>query len=201
MIDGEVRAHEVVGARKYGDPMPATKDDVWHLGSDTKAMTALLAAMVVDAGTWSWTTTVPELFPKVKVHPGYKDVTLAMLLRHRGGVVANIERWPPDGARQRAVVALLAQPPGKPGTFSYSNASYIMVGAAIERALGGSWESLLRKQLFEPLGMRSCGFGGHSPRPQRWINPGRTTWRTGSPSPCSQTRTPTTHLAWVRRGP
>jgi hypothetical protein len=30
----------VTGTRKLGDPTPATIDDQWHLGSDTKAMTA-----------------------------------------------------------------------------------------------------------------------------------------------------------------
>jgi CubicO group peptidase (beta-lactamase class C family) len=166
VIDGEVRAHQVVGVRKQGDPTPATKDDLWHLGSDTKAMTAMLAAMVVDSGKWTWATTVPELFPGVKVHPGYEDVTLSMLLRHRGGVIPNIKRWPMEDARQRAVEALLAEPPGKKGVFSYSNASYIMVGAAIERALGGTWEALLTKKLFEPLEMRTCGFGvmAHAPK-------------------------------------
>jgi D-alanyl-D-alanine carboxypeptidase len=64
------------------------------------------------------------------------------------------------GARMRAVRALLALPPAQPpGTEVYGNAGYLVAGAALERAVGDSWEHLLRTQLWEPLGMASCGFG------------------------------------------
>src|SRR3954467_12465408 len=48
--DGQVVALGAVGTRKAGAEIPVTIDDRFHLGSDTKAMTALLAAMMVDEG-------------------------------------------------------------------------------------------------------------------------------------------------------
>ena len=38
-----IAAQGVVGMRKYGTQTPVTSDDEFHLGSDTKAMTATIA--------------------------------------------------------------------------------------------------------------------------------------------------------------
>ena len=50
----------------------ATVLDNWHLGSDTKAMSATLIALAVDAGELSWDETLPDLFPGMTIHPGYQ---------------------------------------------------------------------------------------------------------------------------------
>jgi CubicO group peptidase (beta-lactamase class C family) len=47
---GQVIAAGAVGTRRVGANIPVTVHDRFHLGSDTKAMTALLAAMFVEAG-------------------------------------------------------------------------------------------------------------------------------------------------------
>src|SRR4051812_30733534 len=52
--DGEVVSVAAVGVRKLGDGKRATTDDRWHLGSDTKAMTATLAGMLVDEKRLAW---------------------------------------------------------------------------------------------------------------------------------------------------
>jgi CubicO group peptidase (beta-lactamase class C family) len=41
----------------------------------------------------------------------------------------------------------------------YSNQGYAVAGAMLERVSGKSWETLTRERLFEPLGMKSAGFG------------------------------------------
>jgi CubicO group peptidase (beta-lactamase class C family) len=35
----------------------------------------------------------------------------------------------------------------------------MILGAALEELAGESWERLIEKELFQPLGMRGCGFG------------------------------------------
>jgi CubicO group peptidase (beta-lactamase class C family) len=65
----------------------------------------------------------------------------------------------PD-ARIKAVRAILARPPAQAtGTYVYSNAGYMILGAALERIAGVPWEALMRKEIFAPLEMRTCGFG------------------------------------------
>ncbi len=159
----------VTGVRKYGDPTPAETDDLWHLGSDTKAMTATLIGIHVDRGEIQLDDTIADLYSGETIDPGYAAVTVRDLLQHRGGapgaVPATIwaKMWA-DGqapsARSDAVLAMLALPPEQtPGTFVYSNAGYMMAGVALERKTGQTWEEMMQKDLFEPLGMTSCGFG------------------------------------------
>jgi D-alanyl-D-alanine carboxypeptidase len=160
----------VVGVRKDGDATPATEDDSWHLGSDTKAMTATLAAMLVNQGRIGWTTTLAQALPGVAMHDGYRDVTLEMLLAHRGGAPANLPRdvmlamWQPGdppAQRRAAVTAMLERgPETTPGAqFVYANAGYMMASLMLETVSGRSWEDLIRERLFNPLEMTSCGFG------------------------------------------
>ena len=169
--DRGVLAIGAVGLRKLGDPTTVTKNDVWHLGSDTKAMTATLTALLVEEGIVKWTTTMAEAFPEwaTSMDPGYRDVTLKMLLSHRGGAPANVpgdlwaEMWKPGisaDQRKAAVQGMLLRPPETtPGTYVYANAGYLMVGAALEKATKKSWESLTSERIFGKLAMPSCGYG------------------------------------------
>jgi CubicO group peptidase (beta-lactamase class C family) len=46
-----------------------------------------------------------------------------------------------------------------PGTtFSYQNTNFILAGAMMEASTGKSWENLIKKELFHPLGMTTAGF-------------------------------------------
>ncbi len=160
------------GVRKLGDPTLATQDDRWHLGSETKAMTATLMAVLVEDKTISWTQTLPDAFPSLasKFDPAYASVTLEQLLQHRGGLpnVVPPAIWGPLWTDKRPlpeqrtwfVEQILAPPPaGSIGSFDYSNAGYMVVGAALEAATGQSWEQLMQTRLFQPLSMNDCGFG------------------------------------------
>src|SRR3954466_4478001 len=63
--NGEIIASGAVGTRRAGTNSPVTIDDRFHIGSDTKAMTALIAAMLVEGGKIRWTSTVGEVFPEL----------------------------------------------------------------------------------------------------------------------------------------
>ena len=55
---------------------------------------------------------------------------------------------------------LRKEPRGRPGsTYAYSNVGYALAGLMAEQVTGESWEVLMRRRLFEPLGMDSAGFG------------------------------------------
>jgi CubicO group peptidase (beta-lactamase class C family) len=164
-----------VGVRKYGADSPVTVDDQFHLGSDTKAMTATLLAMLVEAGKLSWNTTLEQVFPDLagKVNPAYRKVTLEQLLAHRSGFTddswpkgktfLDVHNLPGTPREQRAayVAAILAEPPrNEPGnTFLYSNRNYAVAGAIAEKIADDSWENLMQKRIFDRLGMKTCGFG------------------------------------------
>jgi CubicO group peptidase (beta-lactamase class C family) len=59
---GEVLASGAVGTRRAGTVSPVTLEDRFHIGSDTKAMTSLIAATLVESGKIAWSTSVGEVF-------------------------------------------------------------------------------------------------------------------------------------------
>jgi CubicO group peptidase (beta-lactamase class C family) len=72
----------------------------------------------------------------------------------------------PQAQRQEALKqALSKKPKFCPGSkFQYSNLGYILVGAIIEKVTRMSWEAAIQEKVFNPLRMRSVGFGGTGSR-------------------------------------
>lgn len=175
IVGTELRAWGVAGHRKWKGKIPVTVEDQWHLGSCTKAMTATLIARLVARGELRWDLTMREAFPDFadQMHEDFQKVTLVQLLKHRAGLpdrhwpkkesLQKVARWEGDVREQRLRMtrALLCESPEHvPGKeFLYSNAGYIVAGCLAEKAMNDSWENLLRREVFEPLGMTSSGFG------------------------------------------
>lgn len=166
-------AQGVAGVRKAGTTERITLADKFHLGSDTKAMTATLIARLVEDGKLEWEKPLPAIFrtPGHDFHPAWDEVTLAHVLAHRAGLAPNVPflravRWagssePLPVQRANIVDATLASAPAeKPGAkMIYSNLGFIVAGAAAEKATGRAWEDLMREMIFQPLGLSSAGFG------------------------------------------
>ena len=176
--DQKVIASGAIGVRKFGDPTSVTIKDSFHLGSCTKSMTATLAARIVERGDISWTTTVKEALDLQKVDSGLENITLLELMSHTAGMPAILKNQWPDlwktlyyrttwqkGAKGRAdrlkVAKLLfsASPAQEVGSYTYSNAGFMVAAAMLEAATDTEWENLMRTELFKPLGMKNCGFG------------------------------------------
>ena len=176
--DQKVIASGAIGVRKFGDPTLVTIEDSFHLGSCTKAMTATLAARIVERGEISWGTTVKEALSLQNVDSALENITLLELMSHTAGMPAILKNQWPDlwktlyfhttwqkGAKGRAdrlkVAKLLfsASPAQAVGSYTYSNAGFMVAGAMLEAVTDTEWEDLMRTELFKPLGMKNCGFG------------------------------------------
>lgn len=164
----------VTGVREAGQPERVTLQDAFHLGSDTKAMTATMIARLVEQGKLRWDSTIGDVFGSAvpTMDPAWRKVTLTQLLTHRAGVSGDMSedglwrrlcelRGTPVEQRMELVRGVLARPPlHRPGTkFLYSNGGYAIAGAMAETVTGRSWEDLMQAQLFQPLGITTAGFG------------------------------------------
>lgn len=158
-----------IGVRKRGTDIPVTLNDLWHLGSDTKAMTATLIARLVERELLKWDSTLGKIFPDLasEMHADFRAVTVTQLLAHRAGLPPNLElkKFVGDDVRAlrlRAVREELAKKPqSPPGSKAvYSNLGYIIAGAIVEKITDRSWEDAIKAELFTPLQMTSAGFGG-----------------------------------------
>ncbi len=162
-----------VGVKKFGTTEPVTIDDKWHIGSCTKSVTALLAAMFVEEGLIEWSSTLGEIFPEYRagMHPQWRDVPLEWLVQNRAGAPGAVDpilwnaMWNFPGSPKQARVHMLTNitqvaPNPTPGTtYVYSNTGFAMAGAMLEKVANGEWENLVRERIFKPLGMTSSGFG------------------------------------------
>lgn len=155
-----------VGSRRSDQNVPVTVDDLYHLGSDTKAMTAGLLGLLVDEGRLEWDATLARLFPELAttMRPGYRTVTLREILSQQSGLVANagiaFDQPTPRAQRAAYVEWVLAQPPASPrGKFFYSNANYVVAGAVAERLYDAPYEKVVVDRLLAPLGVTTIGFG------------------------------------------
>lgn len=158
------------GVRKQGSAQPVLVNDLIHLGSCTKAMTATMLATLVADGTFKngWQTTIAEVFPEILslIHEEYTGVSLWELLDHTSGIAGNAQDWwvyqDMDIIERRYAILnenLMDAPAGIRGEYSYSNLAYMVAGAMAERLTGKSWETLMQERIFNPLGMWSAGFG------------------------------------------
>lgn len=198
--DGGIVASGAVGTRRAGTDTPVRIDDRFHIGSDTKAMTSLLAAMLVESGKLRWDSTVAEVFPELaaSMDSQVKGVTLAQLLSHTSGIPSDNEatdrlvqrsfaeeRKNLDELRYGVVTELVRLPlQSSPGAqFAYANMGYMLAGAMLERASGKTWEELIVERVFVPLKLKSAGLGpqssvgridaplGHWPLPDGTLKP------------------------------
>jgi len=159
-----------VGVRKAGTDVPVTIEDLWHLGSDTKAMTAAMIGGLVEKGVLKWETTVSDIFPDLpdSAPAALKKATLLHLLSHRSGLPGDIpwglvRRNVPTREQRLAVLKIAAglkAAAEPPAPFLYSNLGYVIAGTMAEKAADSAWEDLMKKMIFEPLGMTGAGFGG-----------------------------------------
>ena len=156
------------GVRKAGSDAAITDNDLVHLGSCTKAMTAAMLATLVAERKLGWDMKLIEAIPEIKtsIHTDYHNITLWQLLTHRAGVPSNPVDWNAHEDKEikerRLAIMIdnLSYPSAiKPGEFNYSNFGYMIAACMAEKITGQSWESLMKKRLFEPLCMFSAGFG------------------------------------------
>ena len=158
------------GVRKFGSTVPITVDDRWHLGSDTKAMTATLIGVLVERGKLRWDSTISEVFTDMArdFPKEFGGITILQLLSHHAGLPANID-WhhlmiKGSLIEQRRIAVRLASMEklvSRPGSrFLYSNVGYVIAGAMAESVMGTNWETLMDELVFKPLGMQDIRFGG-----------------------------------------
>lgn len=137
----------------------ASLNDRFHIGSNTKAMTAYMIAKYVEKGKIKWSTKFFDLFPEWKKtsQKEYYNITLEELLSHRaliqpfqGENDPQIPKFKGDQALKRKqfgrfVLTLVPANPGTDHAYVYSNAGYTLAALMIEKVTKKTWEQLIDK--------------------------------------------------------
>ncbi len=176
--DGRVADIAVRGVRRVDGADPVQLNDAWMIGSTSKSQTVAMIARLADRGVLSWRAPLSKMLPDLAagMRPEYRGVTLTQLLSHHSGLPENIsdmaffetfftDRRPASEQRLAYITRALSEAPAyPPGTaFGYSNTGFLIAALVAERATGLTYERLMRREVFGPLGMTSAGFGALGP--------------------------------------
>lgn len=157
------------GVRSLASDIAVTENDLWHLGSITKSMTATLAGRLVEQQLISWDTSIRDIFPQLVLQGNgqFDNTTLEQLLAHHSGLQRDLS-WTEFAdpnmdvtqLRNMIVATALNTPAVNNGDeFHYSNLGFVVAGAMLEAVTGESWEQLMEEQVFQPLEILDAGFG------------------------------------------
>ena len=156
-----------LGVKRFGTNIKAEVNDRFHLGSNTKAITGLIAAILVKENKIKWDTKFFDLCPELKSSSKatYYNITLIDLLEHRAKIQPftdgeefpnpHVAKFKGDLSSQRYqfVIWVLSLDPVKTEeVVSYSNAGYSAAAVMLEKASGKSWEDLVI-ELGEKIGL------------------------------------------------
>jgi CubicO group peptidase (beta-lactamase class C family) len=158
------------GHHRIDDPNTRTQSDIrdyFHLGSNTKAITSFIAAILVEEKKINWDTRFFDIFPTwlSMSNPAYEEITLQNLLSHQAGIPAYTDGaefailpvFEGEKEQQRKEFAqhiLRSNPLGPIGSYHYSNADYTLAASMLEKVSGESWEALVKDIIGDQLGMQ-----------------------------------------------
>lgn len=162
---------EGFGVRERGRPEPVTADSLYIIASNTKALTTLLLARLVDEDRFGWETPVTQIYPSFKV--GDPEITKRVLLKHLVCACTGLPRqdfeWlftfdrsSPQG--QLDVLATMKPTTEFGALFQYSNPLASAAGYVGARTikpdgdLGQAYDEVMRDKVFRPLGMSRTTF-------------------------------------------
>jgi len=169
--DGKVVFSGGVGVRELGGSTKVDGDTLYMIASNTKGLTTLLLAKLVDAGKITWKTPVTQLLPEFKL--GNADTTQRVLVEHLICACTGLPRQDMEwlfqfkGVTPEGALATLAtvQPTSRFGEmFQYSN---LLAGAAGFTAghvlypqleIGAAYDKAMQTEVFDPLGMKATTF-------------------------------------------
>jgi len=169
--DGKVVYEGGLGVREMGKPEKVDAKTLFIIASNTKAMTTLLLAKLVDEKKLTWDTPVTSLYPSFKL--GDADTTKQVLVKHLICACTGLPRQDFEWLLQfetqtpKSEIELLGtmQPTTKFGeTFQYSNplaAAAGFIGGYVldpKKELGAAYDAAMQSRVFGPLGMTDTTF-------------------------------------------
>lgn len=169
--DGKVVLSRGFGVRTLGKPEPVDGDTRFMIASNTKALTTLMLAKLVDAGKLDWNARAKDVYPAFRL--GDAATTDKVLVKHLICACTGLPRqdyeWLFEGEKQTPATVMTTlgtmQPTSGFGElFQYSNpmaaaAGYIGGQVAYPGSeLGAGYDNAMQQLVFDPLGMNNTTF-------------------------------------------
>ncbi|WP_207790280.1 serine hydrolase domain-containing protein [Glacieibacterium frigidum] len=174
-----------LGVRELGRPAKVSADSEFMIASNTKGMSTLLLAKLVDEGRLTWDQPVTQLYPAFKL--GSADTTSKVLVRHLVCACTGLPRkdmeWlfntnsasPASGTFTQ--LAATAPTSGFGEVFQYNNLMASAAGylgghlAYPGMELGKAYDRAMEEKIFKPLGMTATTFDYAKAMAGDWARP------------------------------
>lgn len=169
--DGKVVTAEGFGVRELGKAEKVDANTKFMIASNTKGLTTLMMAKLIDAGTFTWDTPATEVLPSFEL--GDADTTRKLLIKHLVCACTGLPRqdmewiFQSEGGTPESVLATLAtmKPTSELGElYQYSNTMVAAAGFAgayafqPQQELGAAYDAAMQALVFDPLEMTSTTF-------------------------------------------
>jgi len=163
---GVIVSKGAVGFRDPENKLPVQEDTIFEMASITKQFTATAIMLCVRAGKLKLDDELTEYFPEFP----YEGVKIRHLLTHTSGipdfdveelvtkVMEKENRIPSNHEIIRMIRESGQEPASAPGEkFSYSDVGYMLLAETVEKVSGVAFEEFMKKNVFEPAGMKDSG--------------------------------------------
>ncbi|MBR4461389.1 MAG: beta-lactamase family protein [Erysipelotrichaceae bacterium] len=162
--NGEMISKGAFGFRDADDKLPMEEDTIFEMASVTKIFTATAIMLLAREGKLSLDDEYAEYFPD---YP-YAGVKIRHLLTHTSGMPDDFETenwvcpaWEKENRIPSCseIISFINKSDEKashtPGeTFRYTDIGYCLLANLVEKLSGTSFEDYLKKNIFEPAGMK-----------------------------------------------
>jgi D-alanyl-D-alanine carboxypeptidase len=151
------------GERDREKHLVADANTVYRIGSITKQFTAAAVMRLVERGTVKLDDPITKYLPQ---YAQWSPVTVRQLLNHTSGIHSYTStpnwraRWADDLTPAQVVSFVekdtLDFAPGS--AWRYNNTGYMLLGMLLETVTKQPYASLLDREFFQPIGMRSAAY-------------------------------------------
>jgi CubicO group peptidase (beta-lactamase class C family) len=167
VVGGEMVWAEGFGWADRADEVEMTPSAIFRTGAVSRAVTAVLLMRLVDKGIVVLDEPVARHLPELSTvrdgRPEDPEVTFRHLASHtsglernyREGLAGEIDGW---AARVLRSLERVAFDSGPGDRYQDSPIGYGVLGLALQRAAGESFEALVEREVFEPLGMTASAY-------------------------------------------
>ena len=161
--DQKVLLAEGFGFRNVKSKQTVTAETIFAIGSSSKAFTATSVGIEVDKGKLKWDEPVKKYLPTFELHDEFASerMTPVDLLTHQSGLPRHDVLWYNNQfTRQQLLDRLKYLEPNEDfrEIFQYQNLMYMTAGYLAGHIEETSWEDVVGKGIFQPLGMNSSNF-------------------------------------------
>jgi len=166
--NGKVVYVRTAGETVAGSGHKITPQTLFKIASNSKAMTTALLGRLVDQGKLRWDDPVTRYLPQFRMNDPWvtANMRVADLLTHSSGLPeggGDLMLWPEPNAFTRADIIhglrFIKPAYSFRSKYQYDNLLYVVAGEVAAAAGGASYETLMHREVFEPLGLDRCQVG------------------------------------------